>query len=350
MPFPLLDTRIVLTAWQERRGVAGINAYIEANGLRPNIRVVTRARHPIDDDDFFENDEEFEEEVVTERVVVEGATERSANKKTRQEYRGMWQQLRCFAVLREDYQSAALLTREICPFNPLPILPSTLCEYLRYKYEKKGKVLCEHKTETPVRFRWGPGTDDWETLRCVGEWNAPKVLNKFRASVNYLHRLYPMLRGEYQEKCPDCLARNSGEGVTPHASQACLHHMGRPLLVASGCPVTSTDYKDEAFKGKVALGGHEVNGAMVLLPGDLRDLRNILVGSDLQGFQIYVMILLGIKLFLRSNELLQIKMEDFKDRLYIVNEDRVQGIAIGIKGKSDRTVQYLYIWADDQLI
>jgi hypothetical protein len=56
---------------------------------------------------------------------------------------------------------------------------------------------------------------------------------------------------------------------------------------------------------------HRVRGRMVLLPGDLRDLREKLEGADRQGFQIYVMILLCIKLFLRASDLISICMEDF---------------------------------------
>jgi integrase len=93
---------------------------------------------------------------------------------------------------------------------------------------------------------------------------------------------------------------------------------------------------------------HRVRGCTVLLPGDLRDLREQLVGADRQGFQIYVMILLGIKLFLRASELISIRMEDFRERLYIVNDDRVRGISIAVDGKSDYGTQYLYIWEDEE--
>jgi integrase len=93
---------------------------------------------------------------------------------------------------------------------------------------------------------------------------------------------------------------------------------------------------------------HRVRGCTVLLPGDLRDLGEKLVGADRQGFQIYVMILLGIKLFLRASELISIRMEDFRERLYIVNDDRVRGISIAVDGKSDYGTQYLYIWEDEE--
>jgi integrase len=118
-------------------------------------------------------------------------------------------------------------------------------------------------------------------------------------------------------------------------------------LMESVCPVFSIAFTDECKFASIQLAEHIPVGALSLLPGDVRDLRRALLGSDLQAFLSYVMILLGIKLFLRSDELLTLCMNQFDNRLYIVNDDEVRGIALYIKGKSDRRKQYLYIWADE---
>jgi hypothetical protein len=225
------------------------------------------------------------------------------------------------------------------------VKPETLCEYLRYKYEKGNVPVNQYNTEIPIRIRISPR--ETYVLHSTADWNAPVVLNKLQASVKFLHFHYPLLRGEYQDACVDCMVLNQSEGGVLSVHQGCIHHLGRPLLVPNGCPITSEPYKREVYRGKDLLKEHRVQGAQVLLPGDVRDLPSVLLGTYLQGLQIYTMILLGIKLFLRSNELLGITVEDFKERLYIVNQDDVRGIAIGVKGKCDTTRQYLYIWPDD---
>jgi hypothetical protein len=47
------------------------------------------------------------------------------------------------------------------------------------------------------------------------------------------------------------------------------------------------------------LQGHVTKGAIQLLPRDVRDLRDVLVGTQVLDLQMYGMIILGIKLFLR---------------------------------------------------
>jgi hypothetical protein len=329
MPFSVDQTRIVLSDWQEAQGVVGINQFIESYQLTPNERVVVR-----------NGTEEME------TVVVTGETERSAQVGTKNEYRTIWNQVRSFCVIREDWQSACILTRHMCPLNPLPVKPSTLCEYMRFKYQKPGTIVCEYGTQTPVLVVHGTGEEDVEVLLAIGDWHAPMVINKFRAAMKYLHRMYVHLREAYVPRCEYCLAINQTNPV-PGFYGACAQHAGRPCLLESGCPVHSVQFSDECKFASIKLAEHVPVGALCLLPGDIRDLRRALVGSDLQAYQIYVMVLLGIKLFLRSSELLALRMEQFEQKLYIVNQDNVRAIALYVKGKSDKTKKYLYVWEDE---
>jgi hypothetical protein len=191
MLFTVTQTRILLNEWQEAQGVAGILSFIDSYQLARNERLVVANGIS-----------------TTETVVVTGETERSAQACTKTEYHQIWNQVRSFAVVREDYQSACILTREMCPFNPLPVRPSTLCEYMKFKYQKAGTIVCEYGTDTPILIKHGPGSDECEVLEATGNWHAPMVINKFRAAMKYLHRMYTHLREGYIPSCSYCVTIN----------------------------------------------------------------------------------------------------------------------------------------------
>jgi hypothetical protein len=318
-PFSTDQTRIRLNEWQESQAVVGINKFITDNSL-------TRSTY-----------------------IVVGETERVANEDTKREYEAIWYQLYCFAVLREDYQSAALLNRELCPANPLPLKPETICEYMQFKYHWRHHPVCAYKTTTPIVYRTGPLPEDTAVLRAMGDWNAPHVVDKFRASLGYLHRLHPNLRIPYSPRCVECVSANVGiDSTTTHMYRSCVNHAGRPCLIEVGCATNSTEFLDEVLIAKKKMQGHVVRGAMSLLPCDIRDLRRALVGKDLQSFQIYLMVLLGIKLFLRADKLLSLRLEQFEKKAYVVDGNDVHGICLWIQGKKDVTKKYVYLWTDEQ--
>jgi hypothetical protein len=89
---------------------------------------------------------------------------------------------------------------------------------------------------------------------------------------------------------------------------SCRLHPGRAQIVPKGNPIFSREVMQQLLKTKEDLKGWKVKGNVQLLPGEVRQLRDYLVGSGtLENFQIYVMILLGIKLFLRADELIKMK-------------------------------------------
>jgi hypothetical protein len=310
------QSRITLTAWQEERGISGIKNFIKSNRL-------TRS----------------------DRGVVTGETRRHAKQGTIKEYQSIWYQLRSFAILREDYQSAALLTRELCPDNPLPVRPELLSEYIQWKSMDKGKNLYVYKTRTLVQYR--TSEDEFVVLKTNGDWKSPGPIYKFRAAMGYLHKLYDNLCQQYFSKCQYCVALQLNNN-TPGTYRSCVNHAGHPQLRELGDPTNSTIYKDEEGAARCRVEAHVVRGSMQLLPGDVRDLRDHLIGTDVKSLQIYVMILLGIKLFLRADELLSITMDQFDKTLSVVNADDVRAIGLWIKGKSDKTKKGLYIFEDEK--
>jgi hypothetical protein len=71
-----------------------------------------------------------------------------------------------------------------------------------------------------------------------------------------------------------------------------------------------------------------------------------LVETSIKPYQIYVVVLMGINIFLRANELLSSKMEHFDKNLSVVNAEEECAISIWVKGKSDKIKKGLYFFKD----
>jgi hypothetical protein len=94
-----------------------------------------------------------------------------------------------------------------------------------------------------------------------------------------------------------------------------------------------------------------------LTPDEVRRLRNILLidmGNPnrrvaLEGLKFYTMVILGVKLFLRAEELATIQMEDFIESLQIITPERgVRALAIQVCGKSDIKNVPLILFTDEE--
>jgi hypothetical protein len=181
--------------------------------------------------------------------------------------------------------------------NPLPVRPETICEYMQFKYLPAGTPVCMYQSSVPIFFR--TDEDKWDELLSTGDWKAPTCLAKFPAALKSLHQLYPHLRTGYYPVCSECVRANA-DMTDSSGYRSCLNHAGRPQILESGNPTESTEFLDEEMIAARKMAGQVITSAIQLLPHDIRDLRNAYVGKDLHNFQIFVMILLGIKLFLRS--------------------------------------------------
>jgi hypothetical protein len=161
MVFSKDQTRIKLPAWQEAEAIQKILNFVIENDL-----------------------------VIGDSGEVVGETTRNAGPGTINEHRMIWQQLRGFAILREDFQSATILSRDMCPVNPLPVKPETLAEFLLWKTQDRGNTLYEFQSTLEVRIRTDEGTAPFP---CTGDWKSPGPIRKFRGAISYLHNMYKHL-------------------------------------------------------------------------------------------------------------------------------------------------------------
>ena len=305
----------------KQRGADGIEKFIRDHGLD--------AENPI-------------------RRLIPG--ENGINEGTIADYCRRWAELKQFFILIGDYQSACLCDRVNCPSNPYPIKPESLCMYFSWKFGEKDELLTTYGSTDVQLDILG------RAIMCENTWNAPTNLNKARAAVMALHNMYPgILDGKFQNACDKCQNANGGKGQLQPGQfgvwQSCMTHAGHPLIRPIGNVVTSPIVENHISYLKDEHADYEKKGATQLLPGEIRTLRNYLIGSgDLFNIQIYVMILLGIKLFLRADELLSLKLEDIVPRHCIIDGDTkcVSALCFRIKGKTDVSAAELMLFADDE--
>jgi predicted amidophosphoribosyltransferase len=141
----------------------------------------------------------------------------------------------------------------------------------------------------------------------TGAWHAPGLLDKFNGAMLCLHNAYKHPLKVYFPVCAACVHCHKQYKNSPHYVDTCFGsctaHPGCPQLIPKGNPMVSNLVTTYIRQVKESLSGWEVKGNVQLLPGEVRHLRQYLIGSgSIENFQVYVMILLGIKLFLCADE------------------------------------------------
>ena len=230
--------------------------------------------------------------------------------------------------------------------------PTTLCEYINFKSGTKGTVLKLYGTNTQAVDVEG------NLIFCTGNWRATTNIQEFNGAIKALHDPYDHLRGAYCDICPDCVYKNVENFRLEEESEnkniniqwgSCNNHPHTPHLRPRGDVTLSKIYVNACKKFRKNTAEWITKGNIQLLPGEIRDMRDYLTNTGkLQDLRSYVMIILGIKLFLRVSEILEIQIENFESQYQMVKQNRVDGITIKIKGKSDKTSTRLVLFSDNE--
>jgi hypothetical protein len=184
---------------------------------------------------------------------------------------------------------------------------------------KKGHALTTHDGE--------PLLDVATKLQIIsqGSWNSPTNLKQCLSAINDLHKARDQ-SGQYSESCDDCIALDQVEN-------GCRFHRGSPHLWRTGNPGLHLFISNHVRMNNIAGKSHITKGDTPLTPWELRDIRqSLLCQNKLVGLMNWVIILLAVKLFLRSEEVCGIRIEDFKLELTTFSGDgRVTGLCVDIQ-------------------
>jgi hypothetical protein len=215
--------------------------------------------------------------------------------------------------------------------------------YLGWQYGEKHSALTVRSTGESVLDATG------KVVYCTGQWNSPDNADKIQSTIKALHDLYPDLRGNLVESCEDCLEKTKTH-IGTQLYTACETHAGMPRLRSAGNVISCKEWRDEKDFWKVARSSYQQKGNVQLLPSEIRQLRALLLSDgSIYGLQKYVMIILGIKLFLRADELISLRVESFDVSLFLVDRDRgPSALCVKIQVKNDVTPYHMVLWAESE--
>jgi len=324
-------------------GIEGIKKFVQDNHLKP----VAPNAPEVD---------------LGAKIKHRGAS-KPGNTPTLGEYKGVLGEMLLFSYLVGDSRSATILNRELCPENPFPLKPSFVHMFYQFKCGDVGEAVVKPGSTTPMKTCLN------EELTCLGTWNAKSNLNKIKGAIGALEGLFPDMSGEYFESCLDCMNANPHQDPN-QASQptqedhsgisdvetrsnwnSCRSHAGHPLLRPRGSVLNSEVARSAHETWMRALAKNPVKGNIYLLPAQMRQVRNHLVNSGkLYDLQTYTMTILGVKLFLRADELIKLKVEAFNQNkhLFIVHPNSVRTLSVTIQGKNDPVPSTLKLYRDDE--
>ena len=160
--------------------------------------------------------------------------------------------------------------------------------------------------------------------------------------------------GDYADKCIQCALLHQKENYS-----GCALHRPYPKIRTVGNPAKSFEVKENQ-KHIIGKSEHVEQGDTPLMPYELLQLRSKLLCSNKIGdLQLWMMILISIKLFLRSEEAsgteidasgnkkpTGIQMESFIASLAVMENAMLKSIGLKIQGKTDTRPVHLMLWDD----
>jgi hypothetical protein len=256
-------------------------------------------------------------------------------------YRRVWKGNLDFLIYMEKYDSAQLLHRQGCPRNPLPVSSEAAILYMKYHVLKKDTIVTHHLTNQPVL---SPKNN--LPLKAVGDWKSASTLGIYRSALSKLHHAYKTTDCAYQAGCERCAEIPLAE---IRLNQGCHLCLGQPQYWSKGCVTTCNDFKKSFDMLKDYTEEHyEARSTVAFLPGELRKIRRFLLSQNtVRAMMLWVMILVGTKLFLRIDEVLNLQMEAFLPHYFVVKSGDVVSLLVEIKGKRDKQKIHFNLTDDD---
>lgn len=246
-----------------------------------------------------------------------------------------------FLILMEDYDSAMLLHPTKCPSYPLPVSDELAIIYMRYHVMERGDTVIHPKTGQPVVIR----KRNNQRFHAVGDWRAISTLGIFRSALSFLHSRYDCCRGTYVQQCPQCHAIPLAQ---IQKGESCEHHPNDSRYWRRGNVINSEEFKlHMRLMEKYIDENYESRSTVALFPSELRKIRNYLMAmNDLNGLMLWCLIILGVRLYLRVDEVLSLTIESFIPEYFVVKRRQVMTLCVKVKGKTDQDYQHFQVFDD----
>ena len=292
--------------------------------------------------------EEMKLNTTAPKIVITGMTKdgtpgtNACKQTTIDRYEQTWNGLRDFCFLTGDYTSAMLLSREYCPADPPPMSLEAAIHYPRFRVQKEGDPLLHYQTGQPVL-----DIINGRPIKCRGDWRSANGLDNYRSSIAKLHSHYSTTQDKtYEESCPACVAMG-----LPAIQQGCgceTHPGAKARYWSRGNVTVSPTFKNHFDQmKKYTAKKYEVRHTIAFTAGQTRDIRDYLLSNNsMSSLMVWTIMILGIKLFGRVEEVLEMKVEDLPTGLFVVTDEDVEALVAELQGKCDGSVQNMVMWDD----
>jgi len=243
-------------------------------------------------------------------------------------YKPVWQDFRDFCFVIGDYESAIIVCRDLCPYNPPTVNHNTAILFLRFRVLLRGTELTHPTTSESVK------DVDGQPLTSLGDWKGASTIGIARSALSKLHSHHRGTKArDYVEPCPACVRGDCNEHTEPQTKATGNITFSREFSTA----VTSLmDYAVKHYPSRQHFA---------LLPSDVRSLLDKLISHNSPLELMYAtMTLFGIAQFRRVEEVLELKVEDFKPLLSVLTESEIHGLVFDVNGKRDPMPVPLAMW------
>jgi hypothetical protein len=171
----------------------------------------------------------------------------------------------------------------------------TIADFIRFKRGEAGSPLISANGD-PVIDRAG------NAAVCQGGWKDPENVTQFLSAISALHAARGQ-RGQYNAKCGSCWEAYFQSG----SANGCFHHLGAPKFWRSGDPTLSEIVENTKRTSTRDGISYQSKGHFPLMINELLAIRQRLVTSgSIYDFRLWVIILLGVHLFLRSEGMVEL--------------------------------------------
>jgi len=251
-------------------------------------------------------------------------------------YEKHYESLYFFFAQIQDYESLLMLRREPLEYFP-SMNPSSIILHHRWRIEKKDTPLM-YDNGTPVKDL------DGNPIFCVGTWVSPENLDQCRSAISTLHKARNMI-GAYQKPCLECIEVDQQKEY-----QGCRFHRVNSKLWSSGNPNTALDAFNYSVSYARSMSGYISRGDSPLTPEELKQIcSRLLVSNSLWDFELYCVILISCRMFLREDEIGSMGYVHINHDISVIKgNDCVEGLAITVKGKADKVPVTLMMWFDHE--
>lgn len=257
------------------------------------------------------------------------------SKQTEKNYEKHYDGLFIFSAMIGAYDTCFTLNKH-APSDFCPSMDDRVVAlYMQYKTKPKGTKLMDKGEEVFNIFD--------EPILCNGEWKDPGNCDQFLSAITRIHHSLQQ-QGQYTRECINCIKSYKKD----NKSTGCVAHAGQFKFWQRGNPRTSELVQNAYHEAKDTCSKHVVKGSYQLLPQETIDIRsNLLSTGKKEDLQLYCIMLVSIYLFLRHDEFHLIHLDDIKPEFSAVEKDKVINLCIQIKGKTDKVIRNMILWAYD---